>query len=686
MKSAQVIVAACAIALAATAALAQAVPPQREVIEVTATKIPEDVDLVPMSVTVVDGDDIRARNARDLQSALSLVSGISIAPGGDAGPAGVVPEMWGLREFDAFLLVVDGVPWGGAFNPDTQTLNMENVDRIEVLRGAAPVMYGATSFVGVIHVIHRAAGTPGSNARLSVGNYSSGGAAVSLPLSTSTELRQSLTADYQKQGFRDDRTNWDRTHLLYRLGTDAAGGTFHFDGDVTLLHQDPASPHVRTGPVLSPLNPLDANYNPSNGKLNQNRYHAAIGFDKDVAANVPWTTTLAFTKSDFSIVRGFISDLSNTDPNTSGFQQDRSVTDVYFDSHLVKQFSPALRLIGGFDYLYGNGTADSGLFDYFSPLSGANPPHSPEPDEDTHLNDKRNFSGLYGSAEWNVTPAVRIDTGLRLNHTSEKQNGEDADGSRSDSKSFTKLSGVIGATWQVFKRDRDVLALYADYRNTFKPAAVDFGPEAEGEILDPETAHSVELGVKGRSFAGRLEWDASVFQEDFSNLVVSTIVNGQPALENAGKERFKGAEFELDYGFLEELHWELGYSYHDARFRDYETEFDGVPTQLAGKRLEMTPYNLLGTGLVFSQSNGFNANVLVNYVGERFLNKRNTAIASAYTTWSAGVGYRIGRGEIRADGRNLNNRRDPVAESELGDAQYYRLPARTYEVSYRMNF
>src|SRR6184192_2871802 len=151
---------------------------QKETIEVTATKIAEDVTLVPASVTVIDGDELRARNAHDLESALGLTAGLSIAPGGDGGPAGSVPEMWGLREFDAFLLVVDGVPWGGAFNPDLPSLDLNDVDRIEVVRGAAPVMYGATSFVGVIHVIHRPAGAPGNLGRLTAGSYGTFGAGV----------------------------------------------------------------------------------------------------------------------------------------------------------------------------------------------------------------------------------------------------------------------------------------------------------------------------------------------------------------------------------------------------------------------------------------------------------------------------------------------------------------------------
>src|SRR6185436_4565027 len=141
-------------------------------------------------------------------SALSTVAGVTVAPGGDGGPAGSVPEMWGLREFDAFLLVVDGVPWGGAFNPALTTLDLTDVDRIEILRGSAPVMYGATSFVGVIQVLHRQAGTEGTSVRVSGGSYSSGSAAVSLALPSAGNLRQSLSVNAERQGFKDDRTGY----------------------------------------------------------------------------------------------------------------------------------------------------------------------------------------------------------------------------------------------------------------------------------------------------------------------------------------------------------------------------------------------------------------------------------------------------------------------------------------------
>jgi len=130
---------------------AQPLPVIEERVEVTATRLPEDPQDVPSAVEVFNGDELRNRGYHDLRSALSFATGVEVAPGGDAGPASAVPDFWGLKELDAFLLVVDGVPWGGSFNPALTTLDLNDIERIEVVRGPAPVTYGATSFVGVIH-------------------------------------------------------------------------------------------------------------------------------------------------------------------------------------------------------------------------------------------------------------------------------------------------------------------------------------------------------------------------------------------------------------------------------------------------------------------------------------------------------------------------------------------------------
>ena len=59
------------------------------------------------------------------------------------------------------------------------------------------------------------------------------------------------------------------------------------------------------------------------------------------------------------------------------------------------------------------------------------------------------------------------------------------------------------------------------------------------------------------------------------------------------------------------------------------------------------------------------------------------ATLEMHNTLAALVGYRQGRWELRASARNITDRRDAVAESELGDAQYYRLFPRRFEHSSR---
>jgi iron complex outermembrane recepter protein len=225
----------------------------------------------------------------------------------------------------------------------------------------------------------------------------------------------------------------------------------------------------------------------------------------------------------------------------------------------------------------------------------------------------------------------------------------------------------------------DHLLLFANYRSTFKPAAFDFSLAENEGVLDPETSRSYETGIKVRAGGGRLDVEASAFRMDFENLVTATVVNNQPALINAGKTRFKGAELETDFWLMNALSARASYSFHDGKYVDFVQAFDGVPTQLGGNRFEMSARHLASAGLTFAPEHGFTGNVTFNYTGDRYLDEENTALAPGFSTFDAGIGYRMPRMEWRLDARNLTNRRDAVAASEFGDAQYYRMPARTIQ-------
>jgi iron complex outermembrane receptor protein len=673
---------AAGLFLAGASFAAAAQVPTLEAVQVTATREARPAAAVPASISLVSAEQMRAYGAHDLREALALVAGVEISPGGDGGPAGSVPARWGLREFDAFLLVIDGVPAGGAFNPQLTSLSLVDVERIEVMRGSAPVMYGATSFVGVIHVIHYAAGEAPARAAVAAASHGGGRAQLAANLGPA----QSFALEAERVASGDDDSSFRRGRLLYRAGGEIAGGHAGFDFDASRTRQRPGSPSPRAGASLDPLVAIGANHNPADAHLDEDRFQAVARYSRPTALGA-WDSTFSLTRTNGDFVRGFLGEdyASATGDNAEGFEQQRRLDDIYFDTHLQLHPAPALELSLGFDWLYGRARYANRLFGYRVGLDGGDrPPASAQPTEDEPEGaDWRSFQGLYLQAGWRASDRIALLAGLRLNHTREGIRGDDPEGGPPPAwarREHTRLSGSLGASWQLWRRGDDGLSLYGDLRNTFKPAALDFGPEAEARILLPESARSAELGLKGEYFRRRLSWDLSAFAMDFDNLVVTQDEGGAPGLVNAGRERFKGVEFEAELRLAREWRLAAHYAHHDARFGDYEQLFGDTLTQLRGRRLELSPRNLGGLGLAYAPASGWRGSLVVDRVGERWLNKRNTALAPAYTTVDATLGYRFTRCELRLSGRNLGDRRDPVAESELGEAQYYRLPGRRLEL------
>ena len=640
-------------------------------IEVIVNRTAEATHDVPAPVEVISGTELRARGVTSLRDALALATGVAIAPGSDGGPASAVPEFWGLREFDAFLLVVDGIPWGGALNPAVASLSLRDVERIEILRGPAPVTYGATSFVGVIHVVHTPAGAGAKYVEGHGGSFGSGGAAGDFALSSLGAWGSRLTADFERQGFRDDNTSFTRGHALLRTARSKGDHSTWLRIDVNILQQDPASPHPRVGTSLSSLTPLDANYNPSGAYLNENRVNLAGGYERPIFHGASWGSTASYTFSSQSMFRGFLTDVSNTQNNAAGFKENIDINDVYADTHIIWPTIAKARFMAGADVLFAGGEAKGATFTYTAPLGATSRPGVAEPSTlDRDAGNDRRFLGAYGNAEWRPIPRLTLNGGLRVNATAESRGeGEEV--------AHTRLSGGVGALLGLWERGENHLRGFVNYRNTFKPAAFDFSLAENEGVLDPETSQSYEGGLKIRVLDGRMDLEASAFHMDFENLVTSTVVNNLPALVNAGKTRFQGVELATDLRLPYTTVARATYSFHDGRFVDFVQDFGGTLTQLAGNRFEMSARHLASLGFTFAPERGLIADAAVNYNGDRYLDKRNRALAPAFTTVDAGIGYRTGAAEIRLDGRNLGDRRDAVAESEFGDAQYYRMPARS---------
>lgn len=567
------------------------------------------------------------------------------------------------------------------------------------MRGAAPVMYGATSFVGVIHVIHRPAGEADERVTLGVGgvpdNPGDYSASVSQALPELGSWRQSLSADVEQRRFADELAGMERGHILYRGGGVMAGGTTTVDIDVNLLRQHPTSPFPRAGNGLDPNIDTDANFHPADARIDEDRLHLALGHRRDIRLGV-WNSTFAIARTVGDIIRGFLAEGcaggSLILDNACGHAQDREVSDIYFDTHVETELGPQLSAVWGIDEIFGKGEQQARIFSYaVDPLHGNDAPASSAVPllESNELEVERSFFGAYGQLDWKPTDVLDVLFGLRLNHTRETREGEEdlAGGpvpSR-QTRSDSEPSGSIGFAWHAWSTDDDGITVFADYRDTFKPAAVDFGPEAEADILDPESGRSTEFGIKSWWLGGRLAIDVTAFDMTMENLVVPQTVNGSPGLTNAGTLYLKGVEAEANWHPRDTTTVYFAYAHHRLRFGDYERLFDGVPTQLRGNAMELAPDDIGSLGFEFAPPTGLQLSAAFAYTGERFLDKRNTSFAESFGVLDAAIGYRFDRWQLSLVGRNLTDARDPVSESELGDGQYYRMPARTIGLTVSLN-
>ena len=138
---------------------------------VTATRYPVQPESVSATLTVLHGDEIRSQGIRFVGDALRQVPGVQIVQGGGFGAATSLFMRGG--ESDYTKVLIDGVPVndpGGAF--DFGSLTTDNIERIEILRGPASVLYGSDAMTGVVQIITRRGDGPAAvDASAEAGTY-----------------------------------------------------------------------------------------------------------------------------------------------------------------------------------------------------------------------------------------------------------------------------------------------------------------------------------------------------------------------------------------------------------------------------------------------------------------------------------------------------------------------------------
>jgi iron complex outermembrane recepter protein len=687
----------------------QTADPMRVTVQVTATRFGEPIQEVPGAISVVTGDEIRARGATDLRTALALLGGVSVAPGGDAGPAGAVPGLLGVREVDDLLLLIDGIPAGGAFIPQVEAISLNNVERIEVMRGAAPVYFGTTAFAGTINVIHYGAGRSERAASVRFGSRDSGGVSFAEVLSAG-RVRQSISGELTKDKLSGERASYGRGQATYRLATDLGRGTLTADLDMLALRQKPNSPlpiDEATGQFYA-LFPVDFNQNPANAKVDLDRYKFVLGYQLPVSFG-RWGNSIAYTDTQNHSARGFI-DIGDTpqpwtartNADLESFKQSSRLRDVFVDSNLTTELSRRLDLTTGVNVLLGRANAHSlryGLRLLLDGVSQAPNIESVNPKGTVDLVDRRQFFGAYAQSRYHLTSNASVLAGLRWNTTHETRNETRVNRTgvvtnTPGTQDVDRLSGSLGVLWKAWQSSNgpiNAVTLHASVGDTFQPAQIDFGPDPEaqpegGGLLKPETQRSFITGIKADAMHGKAEFDVDGFFVDFYNQPVQATSGGVAVLRSVGKQRYKGLDLQTSLRLTNAWTLKANVTASSARYLDFLTNIDGQPTQLAGHRQVLTPAFRGSAGLIYAPERGWGGSLTSSWSGKHWLNSLNTFQAPAYAVIDASLCYRFENFTLSISGTNLGNRRDAVQLSELGEGQLYRLNARRADATLSWHF
>ena len=492
---------------------------------VTGTRNETDVRHLPMTVSVVNREQIEHRNDPSLLPLLTEyipglfttsrgLMGYGVSGGAAGGMSlrgiGGVPQE-GLPT-TGMLVLIDGHPqyMGLMGHPISDAYQSLLAERVEVLRGPASVLYGSNAMGGVINIVTRKMQQEGIRTHVNVGY----GSYNTLQSEVTNRIRKGRFTSIVSGSY--NRTDGHRKDMEFeQYGGYAKFGyeisdAWNVWADVNLTHFDASNP----GEISNPL--LDNDQRITRGMTSfalANHYAKTSG-------------TLSFF---YNWGKHWINDGYHLggDPLDYRFHsRDRMLGVSWYQS---VQLFEGNRLTVGFDYFHFGGEA------WNKTLAG---------ERDTQADKTQDDVAGYIDFRQNLGDWLTFDVGLRVDHHSQVG---------------TEWVPQIGFSFHLPENGEVKLMASKGFRYPtiremymFRPANPD---------LKPERLWSYELSFAQRLLDGRLSYGVNVFYIDGENLIMRVPIDGRPLNVNTGKIENSGIEAQVAYRIVPAWSVDANYSY-----------------------------------------------------------------------------------------------------------------------------
>jgi len=636
----------------------------------TATKTDTPIMDTPVSIQVVPRAVMSDQKTTTIKDALENVS--SIRPQSSLGLSNAFITR-GFRNGRVFRngLVANGLGIGEGAQFDSA-----NLERVEVLKGPAAVLFGRIEPGGLVNLVTK---KPRDEAYYSVeqrfGSYDF--------YRTEWDATNAITADksliyrftgaYQNnKSFRDFNFN-DRVlvnpSLTWRpsdatemsLEVEALHEDYQVDRGLFAIGNRPAPIPVSRS-FIDPNDPVD-----TNSKVN-------LGFNLSHAFNENWTLRNRFLAS-------FVDDKNTSVKPANGFTVEQFfepntgnrsyLRNIFSQTSSNETYTTNLDLAGkfnlggishqtlvGFDYLRAVGTYEfygnyqdpvPGLeIDIYNPTYGIDPSYyanalaTPSDGGANHYLFRDNWYGAYFQDHITLWDKVHIlgggrydwaTTGLGIGDSSKA--AEAALPSRKD-EGFSPRVGILYQPWKW-------AGIYGNWTTSF---GANNGITATGATINPEIGEQFEAGLKTELFDKRLTTTLAYYHLTKENLMTRDFKSPDPfAVAAIGQARSQGIELDMSGKITDELSVIGNYAFTDARItKDY--------SGLQDKRLNNVPEHSGSLWLKYdihhyAPLNGLSFGVGMFAAGQRQGDNDNTFVLPGYARLDAFTSYALQLGKSR---------------------------------------
>lgn len=627
---------------------------------------------VPQSISVVTRDQMEDRGVQNIAEALNYTAGVVTQPYGN-DPRYFNPY---LRGFDS----VNSVYFNHfRFIRDFGALAFEpyGLERVEVVRGPASVLYGSGEPGGLINLIQkRPTGTSFGEVGGEIGNHNRFVAKLDAGGVVNDTVSYRITSLGRLSDHQMDYVEDNRFYIAPAI-------TFAPTADTSLTLLATLQRDTGTSPLgLPQAGTLDPN---PNGRIPRSRYIGEPDFNdnESTLATIGYEFRHRFNETfEFRQNAQYLSfdaDYNNlfffgmaADQRTvtrGPSVQSETIDSFAVDNQLQADFATGAldhTVLFGLDYRHHNQWRSSNFsgtystIDVFNPVYGT--PIVVDPSGANISDVTLQQTGLY------VQDQVKIDRlsltfGLRQDWVT---NEDELTGVDQDDDALTGRAGVS----YLFDNG---LAPYVSYATSFNPVV---GTTTAGDLYKPSEGEQIEAGIKFQPPGWNSFVTASVFDLTKTNIVSEEAVpDGGGGLvqerTQVGEIQSRGFEIEGTASLGNGFSLIASYAYTDAEItRGDDTVAGGVVTgTTTGNRPANVPEHMASLWLNYELQSGsfqglsFGAGV--RYLGERFGNNSNTILLPSATVFDAAIRYERDDFEVSL---NINNIADDdyVASCNFG--------------------